>query len=119
MPETDNTAAFCAKFRALADPTRLAIFTFICGCGPDLEYSEASGDCRSACACVSDVCCRFPVSPSTVSHHLKELRSAGLVHTEKRGKWVYVSVDCGAVAELAAFLTGMCHMAAPGEINRK
>ena len=92
-------------FRALADPTRLAIFTFIRACGAKVEINPDSGDvCCVSDTCVGDICCRFDIAPSTVSHHLRELREAGLILMERRGKWVYVAVNEEAIAELRAFL---------------
>lgn len=97
-------ADLAAMFKALGDPNRLAIFTFICCCGADVEIDEQSGDCcRVSETCVGDICCRFDVAPSTVSHHLKELRTAGLVDMERRGRWVYVTVNQNALNELRAF----------------
>src|SRR5258708_3708952 len=61
-------------FRALADETRLTI----------LRQLREQG---AVCACEFVECC--DVGQPTVSHHLKVLRDAGLVTTEKRGQWVY------------------------------
>ena len=97
-----NTAR---AFKALGDPTRLAIFEFIRCCGANVEIDEESGDCCQVSeTCVGDICCRFDVAPSTVSHHLKELRAAGLINLYKRGRWVYVTVNEDAAAELTEFL---------------
>ena len=58
-----------------------------------MEIDEA-GQCRPAGALsVGEVCCRLDQSLSTASHHLKELRLAGLVRTEKRGRWIYCSIN--------------------------
>jgi ArsR family transcriptional regulator len=46
----------------------------------------------------------FDVSQPTVSHHLKVLREAGLVASEKRGLWVYYYMLAGALDELAGWL---------------
>lgn len=46
---------------------------------------------------VGEVCCRLGQNPSTVSHHLKELRIAGLIHVEKRGRWIYCSINPAAL----------------------
>jgi len=92
-------------FKALGDPTRLAIFSFIRACGSQLGIDEESGDCREVSeTCVGDICCTFDVAPSTVSHHLKELRNAGLICLEKRGRWVFVRVNEPEMAALAGFL---------------
>ncbi len=70
-------------------------------CGADLRSTS-----RARCAAFGDLvgmCCRFDVAPSTVSHHLKELRTAGLVDMERRGRWVYVNVNKNALNALRAF----------------
>ncbi|MCC6483375.1 MAG: helix-turn-helix transcriptional regulator [Armatimonadetes bacterium] len=92
-------------FKALGDPTRLAIFEFIRCCGANVEMEgDSLDDCQVAQTCVGDICCRFEVAASTVSHHLKELRAAGLIHLEKRGRWVFVTADEQVLGELAGFL---------------
>lgn len=80
-------------FKALGDPTRLKIFETLRCCDTEVEVDEA-GQCRPARSLsVGEVCCRFGGSMSTISHHLKELRLAGLIRMEKRGRWIYCSVN--------------------------
>jgi DNA-binding transcriptional ArsR family regulator len=61
---------------------------------------------------VSALAARFALSRPAVSHHLKILRQAGLVRTEKRGRAVLCRVDAAAVRRLldrfAAFVRGCC-----------
>ena len=52
----------------------------------------------------TDVCGRFAVSQPTISHHLKLLREAGLVESERRGTWAYYRLVPEAIAELASAL---------------
>jgi ArsR family transcriptional regulator len=59
---------------AAADPTRLEILR---------QLASADG----VCACDFTDCCG--VSQPTVSHHLKVLREAGWVRSERRGTWVW------------------------------
>ena len=93
-----------ATFRALADPTRLRIFETLRACDREVALDE-SGECRPAGSlAVGEVCCRLNQSPSTVSHHLKELRLAGLIRMEKRGRWIYCSVDPASLDRIRAFL---------------
>jgi ArsR family transcriptional regulator len=73
--------------QALADPTRLAIVRQL-----------ASDD--QVCACDFTACC--DVSQPTVSHHLKVLREAGIVTSEKRGTWVFYRLDPSVATRLAA-----------------
>jgi DNA-binding transcriptional ArsR family regulator len=70
---------------AAADPTRLAI----------LRRLAVDG---SACACEFTGCCG--VSQPTVSHHLKVLREAGWVSTERRGTWIWYSLQPDAATRL-------------------
>lgn len=60
--------------KALADPRRFEILEHIA------KQSEMG--CRSLCGC-------FPVRQATISHHLKELSSAGLVESRRDGQFVY------------------------------
>lgn len=62
---------------ALADPTRLEILRELAG-APEV------------CACDFTSCC--DVSQPTVSHHLKVLRDAGAVTSERRGNWVFYRI---------------------------
>jgi ArsR family transcriptional regulator, arsenate/arsenite/antimonite-responsive transcriptional repressor len=78
-------------FKALGDPVRLRLFSNI-----------ASADGGEACVCdIQDV----GVSQPTVSHHLKKLRDAGLLESDRRGTWVYYRVAPGVLAVMAALLT--------------
>lgn len=65
-------------FRALGDPTRVAILAHLAGmCGP---------------ATVGQIACCTPVDVSVVSRHLATLREAGVVAAEKKGREVHYSV---------------------------
>jgi ArsR family transcriptional regulator len=66
-------------FKALADPVRLRVLGFIA--------EQPGGE-----ACVCHVTAEMGLSQPTVSHHLKLLHDAGLLHREKRGAWVYYRV---------------------------
>lgn len=46
------------------------------------------------------------LAPSTVSHHFKELRNAGLIHMKREGKKVTVWIDAEAVSQLRTVLGG-------------
>src|SRR5438445_12790654 len=66
--------ALAARFKALSDPTRVAIVN------------------RLAAAtevCVCDFVASLELAQPTVSHHLKVLREAGLVESSRRGTWAY------------------------------
>lgn len=77
-------------FKALSDPVRVRLFSRV-----------ASSPGGEACVCdIQDV----GVSQPTVSHHLRKLREAGLLTSERRGTWVYYRVDPGVLAAMAAIL---------------
>ena len=76
-------------FRALADETRLAI----------LRRLRERGE---VCACDFLACCRL--AQPTVSHHLQILRRAGLVKADKRGLWVYYTLDEEKLASLKGLI---------------
>jgi ArsR family transcriptional regulator len=80
-----------AVFKALGDPVRLRLFSLIA--------SHAAGE-----ACVCDLTGEFDVSQPTISHHLKVLREAGLLSSERRASWVYYRVEPQALASLAGLL---------------
>ncbi|WP_326799346.1 metalloregulator ArsR/SmtB family transcription factor [Streptomyces sp. NBC_01808] len=78
-------------FKALGNPVRLRLFSAV-----------ASHEGGEACVCdISDV----GVSPPTVSHHLKSLKEAGLLASERRGTWVYYRVEPSVLAAMGQLLT--------------
>src|SRR3954452_3892110 len=101
-----NERRLSGIFKALGDPTRLTIFEKLRRCsgeGRGVELGE-HGELRPAGSLsVGEVCCRLGGTMSTISHHLKELRLAGLIRTEKRGRWIYCSVDPAALELIRSF----------------
>ena len=95
-----------AMFKALGDPTRLRIFEFLCACCCPVAV-EDTGNVRPVSGpTVGEVCCQVLGTdkiPSSVSFHLKELRQAGLITMERRGKNMICGVSRDAVARLAAY----------------
>lgn len=73
--EPDQATRLAEWYGVLADPTRLRLLSLI----------SAAGEACAACDLVDPL----GVSQPTVSHHLKVLREAGLVESDKRGRWVY------------------------------
>jgi ArsR family transcriptional regulator len=55
--------------------------------------------------CVCELVPLFDISQPTLSHHLKKLREAGIVNSERRGLWAYYYVIPDALEELSAWLT--------------
>ena len=86
VPERDELAA---RFKALADPTRVAII-----------------NCLSAVdeVCVCSLTETFDLSQPTISHHLKILRDAGLVEASRRGTWAYYRLVPEAISALRGAL---------------
>jgi ArsR family transcriptional regulator len=56
--------------------------------------------------CVCELTPLFEVGQPTVSHHLKVLRDAGIVDSERQGLWAYYYVLPGALGELERWLAG-------------
>ena len=103
-----HDTALAAMFKALGDPTRLAIFNFLRACCGPVAVDEA-GDVRPVDGpTVGEVCCHVTGADritSAVSFHIKELRLAGLVEVERRGKNMVCRVNRDAVAALAGFFS--------------
>jgi len=55
--------------------------------------------------CVCELVPLFDLSQPTVSHHLKVLREAGIVGSERQGLWAYYYVIPDALKELSAWLS--------------
>lgn len=81
-------------FKALGDPVRLRLATLI-----------ASQDE----ICVCNLTPQFTLSGPTISHHLRVLREAGLIDSERRGTWVYYRVKPDALQALGALLSSRSH----------
>jgi len=73
-------------FKALADPARLTILATLARSVDEV--------------CVCDFTSGIGLNQSTVSHHLKILKDAGLVNAVRRGTWGYYSLRADAAARL-------------------
>jgi ArsR family transcriptional regulator len=85
-PEAGELAA---RFKALADPTRVSIVNRLSGAEE---------------VCVCDLTAAFGLSQPTISHHLRILRDAGLVDSSRRGTWAYYRLVPEAIAALRGAL---------------
>src|SRR5690242_20319642 len=92
-PEVSPAEAgrMAAVAKALGDPIRLQLV--------DVLRKHAGK------VCVCELVPLFDLSQPTVSHHLKVLREAGIVGSERRGLWAYYYVEPAAVEELSGWLS--------------
>src|SRR5690349_12081277 len=91
-PAEDTAAEPAVLLKAVADPVRLRLLSMIA--------SHAGGE-----ACVCDLTGAFDLTAPTISHHLKVLRTAGLIDGERRGTWVYYRVVPETLNRLGALFT--------------
>ena len=80
-----------AKLKALSDPVRLRLLSVVA------SHSGAE-------ACVCDLSVGIEVTQPTISHHLKVLKKAGLLASQRRGSWVYYRVIPEALQQLSQLL---------------
>ncbi|MFG3255303.1 ArsR/SmtB family transcription factor [Streptomyces sp. NPDC048172] len=84
----EDAQTMATMFKALGEPIRVLLFNRVAA-HPEGEV------------CVCDLG-DLGVGQPTVSHHLKKLRDAGLVLSERRGTWVYYRVAPGVLARMGA-----------------
>lgn len=89
----DVATTLAGTLKALADPLRLRMLSAI------------STDPRGE-SCVCDLAELADVSQPTVSHHLKVLKTVGLLESQRRGTWVWYSIAAGRQAAVSALLEG-------------
>lgn len=82
-----------AVLKALADPRRF-----------ELLESIAKAACPLGCA---QARAAMPISPATLSHHIKELETAGLISVRRDGKFHYLSLRPGVLDALATALSAL------------
>ena len=89
--QRERAERMAAVAKALGDPIRLQLV--------DVLRTHAGK------VCVCELIPLFDVGQSTVSHHLRKLREAGIVDSERRGLWAYYYVRPEALEELSAWLS--------------
>ena len=101
--QKEEVHRYAEVFKALSNPNRLHIFLRLVSCCPPGTkcISDAAGQ-----RCVGELGQDLEIDPSTVSHHLKELRRSGLIRMERRGKNIICWVDRETILEVANLLTG-------------
>ncbi|HEY1827204.1 MAG TPA: metalloregulator ArsR/SmtB family transcription factor [Acidimicrobiales bacterium] len=82
-----EASALADGFHALADPVRLRVLSIL-----------AASEMGEVCVC--EFVEPLGKSQPTISHHMKILSEAGLVQGDRRGKWVWYSLNEGRLAEL-------------------
>ena len=91
----DDALAVALRLKALADPARVKIMSYL--------FSSTSGEENSG-----DLATALGLTESTVSHHLSQLRRAGLVESDRRGMNVYHRADRHALTALCVVLDPNC-----------
>ena len=92
-PLSETAAAGLAQvFKALGDPVRLRLVSLI-------------GTHQGGEVCVCDLSAAFDLTQPTISHHLKVLREAGIIDSERRGTWVYYWLVPTALERMSALLS--------------
>ncbi|BAD60709.1 MULTISPECIES: ArsR/SmtB family transcription factor [Nocardia] len=86
-----HAVELASVFKALSDPVRLRLLSAI-----------ASRESQEACVC--DLSAGIELTQPTISHHLKVLREAGLLDSERRASWVYYRVVPEALQRLSEVL---------------
>jgi ArsR family transcriptional regulator, arsenate/arsenite/antimonite-responsive transcriptional repressor len=89
--ERSQAARMAEVAKALGDPIRLQLV--------DVLRKHAGK------VCVCELVPLFDISQPTLSHHLKKLRDAGVVDSERRGLWAYYYVNPEALQELSRWLS--------------
>lgn len=89
--QREQAQRMAAMAKALGDPIRLQLV--------DVLRKHAGR------VCVCELVPLFDLTQPTVSHHLKVLREAGIVESERQGLWAYYYVIPDALKELSTWLT--------------
>ncbi len=91
----DSALEIALRLKALADPVRVKLVSLLFG-------SKAGEECSR------DLATGLGLSESTVSHHLSQLRRAGMVESERRGMHVYHRPRRDALVALCSVLDPNC-----------
>jgi ArsR family transcriptional regulator, arsenate/arsenite/antimonite-responsive transcriptional repressor len=89
--QREDALSMAEVAKALGDPIRLQLV--------DVLRKHAGK------VCVCELVPLFDISQPTLSHHLKKLRDAGIVDSERKGLWAYYYVIPDALKELSAWLS--------------
>jgi ArsR family transcriptional regulator len=100
-----QTEKIAVLFAALSEPNRVAILHLL-------------GEAREE-VCVYDIATNFKIDQTTVSRHLKILKEAGLITSEKRGKWVYYRATREKNQEVKTILDQLMHLSQAASEDKK
>lgn len=100
--KNEDIEKLAAMFKALSSVQRLRIFIKLAGmcCIPKGRRGASK---KATYCCAGELGANLDLAASTVSHHLKELRQAGLMRVERRGQKIDCWVSPDTVRLLAAF----------------
>lgn len=93
-------------FDALSNPQRLRIFQKLVSCCR--PAGSCYGEANDMRRCVGDLGGDLGLAASTVSHHIKVLRHAGVMRVERRGQRIECWISRDMLRMLAAFFNGCC-----------
>jgi ArsR family transcriptional regulator len=88
-----------AILKALADPKRFELLETI-----------ASSRCPLGCTAAHEA---LSIAPATLSHHIKELHTSGLIDVRREGKFAFLSIKPGVLEALSAYLQSLSPNACP------
>jgi DNA-binding transcriptional ArsR family regulator len=91
-----NTKRLARIMKALGNEHRLSLYL-------QIAQKQEAGFEDNVCV-VQNIIKYFHLSAPTISHHLKELSNAGLINTQRRGKFLTASIVAETVDELEQIL---------------
>lgn len=103
LPAPENFQSLAEMFRQLSDGTRLRLYWLLCHCEE----------------CVTNLSAMMDMSSPAVSHHLRQLKAAGLITSRREGKEVYYkAVDRPAAQILHDAMEGLMEITCPMDTKR-
>ena len=96
----EEASDLAGLLHALADPTRLQMISLL---------AEHPGE-----VCVCDITANFGLDQSTISHHLRLLREAGVIDCVRHGVWAYYFLRAGALEPVKQLLKRWERLEMPG-----
>jgi len=98
----NNCIQLAEIFKALSNPHRLAILQRLSNCcppGTSWEDDDQLGNC------IGELGKGLGIAPSTLSHHIKELRRVGIILSERRGQNIKCMIDPDKMQTLSVFFS--------------